>query len=338
MDYLNYHHLRYFWVVAKEGGLRKAAEKLRLSQPTISAQIAALEGAFGEPLFRRTGRNLVLTEAGHQILSYADEIFSIGQELVNTLKQRPTSRLLRVQIGITDSVPKMVAYQIIRPCFALDQPKHVLCREGKAGDLLLQLASYRLDIVLADEPAPSSLPLKVYNHLLGECGVAFCAAPKLASKLKRQFPASLNDAPALMPAATGTLRQSLEKWFFAANIRPRVIAEFDDTALMIEMAIDGLGFCVLPNFVAKDAIPRYGFRMIGATNECRQQFYAITAERKLTHPAVVAITSSSPNFTDRTEASTNEFRESSTRKRREAKSSDNALLPRFRESASKPIE
>lgn len=294
MDFLNYHHLRYFWVVAKEGGLRKAAEKLHLSQPTISAQISVLEDVLGEQLFRRTGRSLVLTEVGHQILSYADEIFAIGQELIDTLNQRPTTRLLRVQIGVTDSLPKLVAYQIIRPTFALDQPKHVVCREGKAADLLLQLASYRLDIVLADEPAPSSLPMKVFNHFLGECGITFCAHPKLATRLKRGFPRSLDGAPALLPAASGTLGQALEKWFLARDVRPRLVAEFDDAALITEMALDGLGFFALPNLVVKEAVPRYGFQVIGKTDECRQRFYAITAERKLTHPAVVAMTSHSP--------------------------------------------
>ena len=185
MEFLNYHHLRYFWVVAKEGGLRKAADKLHVSQPTISAQIAALEGVLGEKLFRRGGRSLALTEAGHRVLSYAEEIFSLGQELLDAAKQRPTARPLRVHIGITDSLPKLVSYEIIKPIFKLEQPVQAVCREGKAADLLGQLAAYRLDIVLADEPAPSSLPIKVFNHLLGECGVSFCAEPKLAATLKR---------------------------------------------------------------------------------------------------------------------------------------------------------
>ena len=167
MEFLNYHHLRYFWVVAKEGGLRKAADKLHVSQPTISAQIAALEGVFGEKLFRRGGRSLALTEAGHRVLSYAEEIFSLGQELLDAVQQQPSARPLRVHIGITDSLPKLMSYEIIKPIFNLAQPVQAVCREGKASDLLAQLAAYRLDIVLADEPAPSSLLIKVFNHLLG---------------------------------------------------------------------------------------------------------------------------------------------------------------------------
>ena len=291
MEFLNYHHLRYFWTVAKEGGLRKAADKLHVSQPTISAQIAALESVLSEKLFRRGGRSLALTEAGHRVLSYAEEIFSLGQELLDAVQQRPTARPLRVQIGITDSLPKLVSYEIIKPIFKLEQPVQVVCREGKASDLLAQLAAYRLDIVLADEPAPSSLPIKVFNHLLGECGMSFCAEPNLAATLKRKFPKSLNGAPVLLPASNAALRQSLEKWFQAGGLRPRLVAEFDDAALMKVAAVDGLGFFALPTLVAKEAMTRYGFQVIGRTEECRQQFYAISAERKLTHPAVVVITS-----------------------------------------------
>jgi LysR family transcriptional activator of nhaA len=291
MAFLNFHHLRYFWAVAKEGGLKKAADKLHISQPTISAQITALEGVFGEKLFRRTGRNLTLTEAGHQVLSYAEEIFSLGEELLTAMQRQPSSRLLRVNIGIADSVPKLVTHEVIKPVFHLDQPIQATCREGKIADLLAQLATYRLDIVLADEPAPSSVNIRVYNHLLGECGITFCATPELAAKLRRKFPKSLNDAPALLPADNTPLRRSLEKWFYAQEIRPRLVGEFDDAALMRVVAADGLGFYPLPSLVANEAVDRYGLRIIGTTDECQQQFYAISAERKLTHPAVFAITS-----------------------------------------------
>jgi len=290
MEFLNYHHLRYFWVVAKEGGLRKAADKLHVSQPTISAQIAALEGVLGEKLFRRGGRSLTLTEAGHRVLISAEEIFSLGQELLQSAKQPATLRPRRFQIGIADSLPKLVSYGIIKPVFNLAQPVQVICREGKADDLLAQLAAYRLDVVLADEPAPSSLNIKAFNHLLGECGVTFWAAPKLAATLRRKFPKSLNEAPALLPAANCALRRTLEKWFHSNGLRPRLVAEFDDTALMAVAAADGLGFMPMPGVVAKEAAARYGFHVIGHTQQCRLQFYAISVERKLTHPAVQAIT------------------------------------------------
>lgn len=292
MEFLNYHHLRYFWTVAREGSLRQAAEKLRVSQPTISAQVAALEEMLGEKLFRRGGRRLSLTETGHQALSYADEIFALGQEFVNTVKQRPTARPVRVQIGIADSLPKLVSHGFIRPIFKLDQPVQAVCLEGKASDLLAQLAVYRLDIVLADEPAPSSLNVKVFNHLLGECGVTFCAEPRLAAALKPRFPHSLDQVPVLLPTPTTALRRSLENWFQNRQVRPRLIAEYDDAALMAEAARDGLGFFPLPSVAAKEGVAQYGFGIIGRTEQCRDQFYAISAERRLTHPAVVAITTS----------------------------------------------
>ena len=290
MEFLNYHHLRYFWVVAKEGGLRKAAEKLNVSQPTISAQIGALEGVLDEKLFRRGGRALALTEAGHRVFSYAEEIFSLGQELLDAAQQQPTARPLRVHIGITDSLPKLLSYEIIKPIFKMEQPVQAVCREGKAADLLGQLAAHRLDIVLADEPAPSSLPIKVFNHFLGDCGMTFCAEHSLGLTLRRNFPKSLNDAPVLLPAGNTVLRQSLEKWFQAGGVRPRLVAEFEDAALMKVAAVDGLGFFALPTLVVKEAVARYGFQIIGSAKECRQQFHAISAERKLTHPAVLAIT------------------------------------------------
>jgi LysR family transcriptional regulator, transcriptional activator of nhaA len=290
VDFLNYHHLRYFWAVAKEGSLRQAAEKLHVSQPTISAQIGALESMMGEKLFRRGGRSLTLTEAGQRAFGYAEEIFSLGQQLLDSSRQQSGNRTLRLQVGITDSLPKLASWQIVKPVFALPQTVQVVCREGKATDLLAQLAAYRLDIVLADEPAPSSLPIKVFNHLLGESGLSFCAEPKLAASLKRQFPKSLNDAPALMPSSNCALRRTLEAWLSANHIRPRVVAEFDDTALMAVAAVDGMGFMPMPSLVAKEALTRYGIQMIGKTQQCRTQFYAISAEREITHPAVVAIT------------------------------------------------
>ena len=292
MEFLNYHHLRYFWVVAKEGGLTKAAAKLHVSQPTISAQIQALQGVLGEKLFRRTGRNLRLTDMGQHVLSYAEEIFSIGQDLLSSVKQRPTSRPLRLRLGVADALPKMVTYRIIEPIFRLQQPVQVSCWETTVSDMLIELAAYRLDIVLADEPASSGVTANVFNHLLGECGVTFCAEAKLARKLKRGFPKSLNGAPALLPMANSGLRRSIEKWFHAMNIRPRLVGEFEDPALLHVVAFHGLGFIPVASIVAKEAVARLGFGFIGRTESCRQRFYAITPERRLTHPAVTAITNS----------------------------------------------
>jgi LysR family transcriptional regulator, transcriptional activator of nhaA len=291
VEFLNYHHLRYFWVVAREGGLTKAAGKLHVSQPTISAQIQALEAVLGEKLFRRTGRNLVLTDIGQHVLSYAEEIFSIGQDLLSSVKQRPTSRPLRFHLGVADALSKLVTYRIIEPIFSLQQPVQVSCWETKVSDMLVELAAYRLDIVLADEPASSGVSARIFNHLLGECGVTFCAEAALARKLRRGFPKSLNGAPALLPMANTGLRRSIEKWFHANGIRPRLVGEFEDPALLHVLAFHGLGFIPVATLVAKEAATRFGFGVIGQTDACRQRFYAITPERKLTHPAVTAITS-----------------------------------------------
>jgi LysR family transcriptional activator of nhaA len=291
VEFLNYHHLRYFWTVAREGGLTKASAKLHVSQPTISAQIHALEGALGEKLFRRAGRNLALTDAGQQVLSYAEEIFSTGQDLLNAVKQRPTSRPLRLNLGVADALPKLVTYRIIEPIFRLPQPVQVSCSEASVSDMLIELASYRLDLVLADEPASSGVTTNVFNQLLGESGVTFCATANLAAKLRRGFPKSLNGAPALLPMSHTGLRRSLEKWFHMVGVRPRLVGEFYDPAFVNILAMHGLGFMTVPTIVVKEAITRFGFRVIGKTEECQQQFYAITAERKLAHPAVMSITS-----------------------------------------------
>lgn len=294
VEYLNYHHLRYFWTVAKEGGLTRAAAKLHVSQPTISAQIQALEGVLGERLFRRAGRHLVLTDTGQHVLGFAEEIFLLGQDLMNSVKQRPTTRPLRLSLGVADALPKLVACRIIEPIFHLPQPVQVSCWETRVSDMLFELAAYRMDVVLADEPASSGVAPNVFNHFLGESDVTFCAVPALAAKLKRGFPKSLNGAPALLPMSDSGLRRSLEKWFQARGVRPRLVGEFEDAALVNILALQGLGFMSVPTIVAKEVVRRYGFRLIGRTEECQQQFYAITAERKLTHPAVVVITSAAP--------------------------------------------
>jgi LysR family transcriptional regulator, transcriptional activator of nhaA len=291
VEFLNYHHLRYFWTVAKEGGLTKAAGKLHVSQSTISAQIQALESVLGEELFRRAGRNVALTDVGQHVLTYAEEIFSIGQDLLNSVKQRPTSRSLRVRVGVADTLPKLVAYRIIEPIFRLAQAVQISCWEHGVSEMLAELAAYRLDLVLADEPASSGVTANVFNHFLGECGVTFCAEPRLAVKLRRGFPKSLHGEPALLPMSNSGLRRSLEKWFHATGVRPRLLGEFEDPSFVNIVALHGLGFMVVPTMVVKETVARFGFRTIGRTDECKQQFYAITAERKLTHPAAVAIAS-----------------------------------------------
>ncbi len=289
MEWLNYHHLRYFWTVAREGGLQQAATKLHVSPPSISAQIRELEEALDVKLFRRSGRRNVLTDAGQIALRHADEIFGLGNDLVSSLKQRPTERALKLHIGVADSLPKLVTYEILKPALELSAV-HLVCREGKIDELLAQLGTHRLDIVLADEPASSSVKFRAFNHRLGESAVTFCAAPSLAQRLRRGFPKSLDDTPALLPIENSPLRRALESWFRARKIAPRVIAEFEDLALMKVMAAQEHGVVPVPSVVVQEAIDRYGLREIGAAENCREEFYAITAERKITHPVVSLLT------------------------------------------------
>ncbi|MCE9613135.1 MAG: LysR family transcriptional regulator [Lentisphaerae bacterium] len=290
MEWLNYHHLRYFWAVAREGTLRQAAEKMGVSQPSISAQIHLLEASLGAQLFRRSGRRLSLTDMGQLAFGYAEEIFSTGQDLLDAVRDRPGYRPMRCQVGVTDSVPKVVASRMLRPAFELTQPVHMLCREGPIDTLLLELAGYRLDLVLADAPAARGLHVKTFNHLLGTCGSVFCAVPKIADKLRRNFPRSLHGMPVLLPAETTPLRMALDEWFQSLKIRPVVVAEFEDPAFMMVMAAEGLGFVVAPSVIARETLQHYGLKSFGRTEACAHQYYAITAERRLKHPAAIAIT------------------------------------------------
>ena len=294
MEWLNYHHLRYFWTVATLGSLRKASEKLGVSQPSISAQLRSLQDALGEKLFQRHGRNLVLTEMGQLVHGYAEAIFSLGQEMLSSVQGVPGARPMRLNVGITDAVPKLVAREILRPALYHTPPVQVVCHEGSLGDLLARLTSLRLDIVLAEEPAASRVKLPTYNHLLGSCGVTFCAAPALARKLRRGFPQSLNGAPALLPTHNTSLRGSLEKWFLKRGLRPLVLGEFEDTALMSVIASEGLGFIPMAEVVAKE-LRQYHLEPIGTTASVTAQFYAITAERRLRHPAVALLTENAKN-------------------------------------------
>lgn len=289
-DFLNYHHLRYFWMVAREGSLRAAAEKLKVSQPSICTQLKVLESSLGEDLFRNSGRSLVLTEFGQLVYGYAEEIFTLGREILRATKQAPTSRTLRLNVGIVDSFPKLMSYDILRPVFEHKPMVQLTCHEGKLADLLAMLTTHRSDVVLADEPASPGLAGKVFNHLLGASDVTFCAMPSLALKLKGKFPNCLNGAPALLPTQNCNLRRDLEKWFGSAEVAPQVIGEFEDAALTKIVASSGMGVIAVPTVVMSETIERYGFVSLGRVKEIETRFYAITAERRLTHPAVLALT------------------------------------------------
>ena len=290
MEWLNYHHLLYFWTVAREGGVSKAAEKLRLSQPTISAQVRMLEDALGERLFKRQGRALLLTDTGRVVYRYADEIFGLGRELMETLRGRPPGRPQQLVIGVANAVPKLIVYRLLRPATQGPEPTHVVCQEDNVEQLVLQLSTHALDVVVADMPAPPHLRVKVFDHLLGESGVAFFAPAPLAARMKRRFPASLQGAPVLLPTVNTALRRALDDWFEREGLHPLVVGEFEDSALMNVFGQSaGLAFPA-PEAIADEVCHFYGVRVIGRIQAVRERYYAISAERRLKHPGVLAIT------------------------------------------------
>jgi len=288
-NWLNYHHLRYFHAVAKEGSVRRASEKLNTSQPSICAQVKQLESALGETLYRRSGRSIVLTDFGRTVYGYADDILALGSELLSTASRTPTVRMLRIHVGIVDSFPKLLSLDILRPVFAQVPRVQVTCHEGKLDDLLGQLAAHRLDALLADEPPPSGSQIKTFNHPLGVSGVTFCSSPILAKKLSGRFPRILHGAPLLLPTQNTALRRDLEKWFRSTQIEPVVVGEFEDAALAKIVATEGIGITVVPTVVAAEAIERYGFVRLGKTEECKVQLHLITAERRIEHPVVALL-------------------------------------------------
>ena len=293
MEWLNYHHLLYFWVVAREGSVTRASEQLYLSQPTISAQIRALEHSLGEKLFVKSGRHLVLTEIGRVVFRYAEEIFTLGRELTDTLKGRTSSRTqgrpVRFLVGIADVVPKLIAHRVLEPALRLDEPIHIVCTEDKPERLLAELAVHELDLVLTDAPISPSIKIKAYNHLLGECGVTIFAPAKNSAGYKRNFPHSLHDAPFLLPTDNTSSRRLLDQWFESQGIRPSIVGEFEDSALLKVFGQTGIGLFAAPSVIEKEIKTQYGVHAIGQIDAVRERFYAISVERKLKHPAVVAI-------------------------------------------------
>ncbi|HVZ85840.1 MAG TPA: transcriptional activator NhaR [Polyangia bacterium] len=290
MEWLNYHHLQYFWVVAKEGSIVRASQELRLAHPTISGQIHKLEEVLGEKLFARRGRNLALTEAGRVAFRYADEIFSLGREFVDTLRGRASGRPLRLVVGIADVLPASLVRRFLEPAFRLSQPVRVVCRADKSvEEFIAELALHRVDVVIADGPAGSGVPVRAFSHPLGECGTSFFAARKLAATMKRRFPRSLDGAPFLLPGAPSTVRRSLEQWFISQDIHPAIVAEFDDSALAKSFGAEGLGVFAAPTVIESEILQESAVRVIGRSEGVRHQFYALSVERKIKHPAVVAI-------------------------------------------------
>jgi LysR family transcriptional regulator, transcriptional activator of nhaA len=290
MEWLNYHHLLYFWVVGREGSVTAAARELRLAPPTISGQIRHLEQALGEKLFLQKGRRLVLTDVGRVAYRYADEIFSLGREFLDTVKGLPTGRQLRVVVGVSDVIAKSIVHRILEPAFGLDPSVWVVCREHRSTEAFMgELAMNTVDVILSDAPAGPGAPVRTFNHLLGECGTSFFAAPALARAARRKFPRSLDGAPVLLPGSDSTFRRALNSWFEVRNLRPIVRAELDDAALAAVLGEAGIGIFAAPDVIASELRKRYAVELVGRAEDIPQRFYAISLERKLKNPAVVAI-------------------------------------------------
>ena len=289
MEWLNYHHLLYFWTVAREGTISRASAELRLAQPTISGQIRALEDQLGEKLFQRSGRNLVLTDIGRVVYRYADDIFATGRELMDTLKDRPTGRPVRLQVGVADEVTKIIAYRLLEPALRLPQPVHIVCRDGPPERLLTELATHALDLVIADAPISPAIKVKAFTHALGETPVTVFGTPKLAAPRKKNFPRSLEGAPFLVPTVGKTLRRTLDHYFDQQSIRPRIVAELDDSALLTTFGQGGAGLFVAPTVLEKEVMRQFGVVVVGRLDAVRERYYAISVERRLKHPAVIAI-------------------------------------------------
>ncbi len=281
----NYRQLHYFQAVAKSGGIARAAEQLHLTPQTLSGQIGQLEDRLGVELFRRAGRRLELTEAGRLALSYADEIFQVGGELEEALRNWHAERPFLFRVGIADVVPKSIAYRLLAPALALPEQVRMVCREDKLERLLAELAVHRLDMVLADSPMPPGMDVKGYSHRLGDCGMSFLAAPALAATLEGEFPRLLDRAPLLIPGEDSAVRAPLLRWLRAANIHPRLVGEFDDGALMKAFGQAGAGVFAMPNAIAAEVARQYGVVAVGATEAVRERFFLITVERRISHPA-----------------------------------------------------
>ncbi len=288
---MNFKHLYYFWVTAKAGGVMRAGEQLHTTPQTLSGQIKLLEDWLGRKLFQKSGRNLELTEDGHLALGYADQIFALGTELETAVRQaHGGQRVLDFKVGVADSVTKSVAYRLLEPALSVPEPVRLICSEGKFSDLLAQLALNRLDLVIADEPMSKRISVKAFNHPLGRTTMSFFCAPSLKAKLKGPFPQCLNGAPLLIQGAQASVRQQLEGWLTRHQIHPRIIGEFDDGALMTAFGREGRGVFMGPSVMEAETAAQFGVEVIGHTDELVEEFYAVSVERRITHPCVVAIT------------------------------------------------
>lgn len=289
MASLNFKHLRYFWMVAKTGSIARASERLHLTPQSISGQLSEFESVLGVELFRRVGRGLELTETGQRMLGYAEQIFSIGDELLESIRADGQVQSVVFRVGIADSVPKMVAYRLVEPSLGLDEPVRLVCREGRLTTLLGELAVHRLDMVIADRPMPENLNVRGYDHFLGESGISIFGVKSLPGGDGQPFPQCLDGAPFLLPGVDVALHARLMRWFESERLRPRIVGEFDDTALMMAFGQAGAGLFAAPTAIESTIVRQHEVQVVGRIESVREQIYAITAERKLTHPIVTAI-------------------------------------------------
>ena len=287
---INYKHLHYFCAVAREGSIARASERLHVTPQTISGQISLLEDSLGENLFTKVGRNLELTEVGRLVLSYAEEIFSLGGELEDTVRNLPSGRPLVFKVGIADVVPKTIAYRLLAPALDLPDTVRIICKENSLDSLLAELALHRIDMVLADSPIPTALNIRGFSHSLGDCGISFLGKAEILDSLEGEFPHNLNGAPLLLPSEINQMQGRLLYWLDSLHIHPRIVGEFDDSALMKAFGQAGTGIFICPTAIANENMQQYGVSLIGSTEELREHFYAISVERKISHPAVAAIT------------------------------------------------
>jgi LysR family transcriptional activator of nhaA len=287
---LNYQHLLYFWSVVRTGSLTRACEELALSAPTISGQLRTLEARLGEKLLAKSGRTLVPTEVGRLVYSYADQIFGLGQDLLEALEHRPSARPLRLTVGIDDVLPKEIAYRILKPALNIKRPVRLSCREGTLERLVADLAVHDVDVVLSDAPITPSLNVRAYSHSLGTCEVLWMATPTLAKTLRRSFPKSLDGVPVLLPTDDTAIRRALDQWLDRQDVRPVLIGEFEDYAMLREFARAGLGFAPVPSILGEQFRREYGFSRVGTASGVKAEFYAISVERKIKNPAVVEMT------------------------------------------------
>lgn len=291
---LNYKQLHHFWSVARAGGVVRASERSGLAPQTLSGQIAALEATLGVTLFRRQGRRLALTETGRMVLDYAEEIFRLGSELEDALSSRAAGRAVPFRVGVADVVPKAIAYVLLAPSMRLPEPMRIVCRENKLDQLLGELGTHKLDVVLADSPLPPHMDIRGYSHKLGESPLGFFATPALAAQLTGDFPACLDRAPLLLPGTEAAVRGPLLRWLETHKVRPRIVGEFDDAALMRAFGEAGAGIFPSAMLIHDEVCRQHGVKCLGTADSVIESFYAISVERRLTHPATRAISNASP--------------------------------------------